>query len=261
VTKGKSDGPEMPDLGGLTEEMEEVIARARKAMAGLPPLEELAGLQEAMAGLARMGALTEKMRRSAEQHEELVADLAGEPDWRVEARIEVKRGTSSLMKVELTADFDLEIIVQAHDIVSGAEGQAQIATMLKGMGVDLQIVREQVACGRGMALIRELSLVEPRTAGAPREASEESHLTPEANIAINVSDERELCFEFAAALTMSIPRGDPDLEKAGLPDFAPTIDEVRVSLDSFEPGAPFQHSLTVSHKELQLEFKLAFRPL
>ncbi len=78
MAEGKSDEPEMPDLGGLAEEMEKAMARARKAVADLPPLEELAALQEAMAGLAQMGALTEKIRLVAEQHEELVPELAKE---------------------------------------------------------------------------------------------------------------------------------------------------------------------------------------
>ena len=78
MAEGKSDEPEMPDLGGLAEEMEKAMAQVRKAVADLPPLEELAAIQEAMAGLAQMGTLTEKIRLVAEQHEELVAELAKE---------------------------------------------------------------------------------------------------------------------------------------------------------------------------------------
>jgi hypothetical protein len=78
MAEGKSDELEMPDLGGLAEEMEKAMAQVRKAVADLPPLEELAAIQEAMAGLAQMGALTEKIRLVAEQHEELVAELAKE---------------------------------------------------------------------------------------------------------------------------------------------------------------------------------------
>lgn len=46
--------------------MEEALARARKATEEVPPLEELAGLQEAMTGLAEMGALLERMRLACE---------------------------------------------------------------------------------------------------------------------------------------------------------------------------------------------------
>jgi hypothetical protein len=254
MTKAKSDEPEMSDFGDLTEEMENAMAQARKATDELPPLEELAGIQEAMAGLARMGNVVEKMRLAAEKHEELIAELVGEPDWRVEAEIEVRKGASPLMKVGLTADFDLEIIVQAHEIASSDEGQTQIAAMLKGMGLDLEMVQEQVARGRGMALIRELNMLEPQIAEVSRKLSEELPLTPEANVALKISDERELCFEFAPALKMSVSRGD-------LPDFAPTIDEVRVDLHRFEAGKPFEHSVTVCQENLELEFKLAFQPL
>jgi hypothetical protein len=37
VGKGKSDEPEIPDLGGLAEKMEKAMGQARKAMADLPP--------------------------------------------------------------------------------------------------------------------------------------------------------------------------------------------------------------------------------
>jgi hypothetical protein len=224
MTKAKSDEPEMSDFGDLTEEMENAMAQARKATDELPPLEELAGIQEAMAGLARMGGVVEKMRLAAEEHEELIAELVGEPDWRVEAEIEVRKGASPLMKVGLTADFDLEIIVQAHEIASSDEGQTQIA---------------------------EVS----------RKLSEELPLTLETNVPLKVSDERELCFEFAPALKMSVPRGDSDRKETDLAGFAPTIDEVRVDLYGFEPGKPFEHSVTVSQENLELEFKQAFQPL
>ncbi len=54
------------------------MAWARKAAGDLPPLEELAAIQEAMAGLAQMGALTEKIRLAAERQQELMAELAKE---------------------------------------------------------------------------------------------------------------------------------------------------------------------------------------
>jgi hypothetical protein len=51
-----------PELGTVPEEMAEALARARRATEELPPLEELAALQEAMTGLAEMGALLEGIR-------------------------------------------------------------------------------------------------------------------------------------------------------------------------------------------------------
>jgi hypothetical protein len=57
----------------VPEELEEALARARRATEELPPLEELAALQEAMIGLAEMGALLDGMglgyRRAGECRE------------------------------------------------------------------------------------------------------------------------------------------------------------------------------------------------
>lgn len=55
-----SEGP--PEVEGMSQGMEKALGRARKATEELPPLEELAALQEAMTGLSEMGALLEKMR-------------------------------------------------------------------------------------------------------------------------------------------------------------------------------------------------------
>jgi len=261
MAKRESDRPAISDLDSLAEEMEKAMVQARKAMADLPPLEELAELQEAMAGLAGMGTVIEKLQLAAQQRDELLAELIGEPDWRVQAEIEVKKDKSSLMKVELAADFDLERIVEAHDMLSSEEAQAQISATLKEVGVDVAGRQEQMARGRGVALARELKVLGCHIGGVAPRASEELRLTPEANIPLKVSDERELCFEFAPLLTIRAPVGDPDWEEAELPNFAPTIDEVRESLDSFQSGKPFQRSLTVSQEELSLELKLAFRPI
>jgi len=111
----------MSELGDLAEELEKAIGRVRKAMADARPLEELAGLQEAMAGLAQMGALTEKMQLAAMEYEKAVAELAGEPNWLLEAEIEASQGPWSLMEVQLVADFNLERVTEGRQIVSGDE--------------------------------------------------------------------------------------------------------------------------------------------
>lgn len=261
VPKGNSDQPEIPDLGSLGEEMEKAMAQARKAMADLPPLDELGGLQAAMAGLAGMGTVIEMMRLAAQRRDELVAELAGEPNWQVGAEIDVKKGMSSLMKVELAADFDLETVMEVHDMLSGEEAQGQIAAALAEMGVDVERTQVQVGCGWGIALLRQLNLLEYHFVGAPANPFQQLRLTPEASMLLKVSAERELCFEFASALTIKVPIGDRDWEKAELPKFTSMIDEVRVALDDFRAGKPFQRELTVSQGEFVVELKLAFRPL
>jgi hypothetical protein len=62
-----------PELGTVPEELSSALARARRATEELPPLEELAALQEAMIGLAEMGSLLDGMglqyRRTGEGRE------------------------------------------------------------------------------------------------------------------------------------------------------------------------------------------------
>jgi hypothetical protein len=58
-----------PELEGVPEEMAEALARARRATEELPPLEELVALQEAMTGLAEMGALLDGIRLACERRE------------------------------------------------------------------------------------------------------------------------------------------------------------------------------------------------
>lgn len=70
VTKNESPRPEVPDLENLPEEVQKAMARARKATEELPPLEELAALQEAMFGLAEMSAVVGRLRLSFEQEKQ-----------------------------------------------------------------------------------------------------------------------------------------------------------------------------------------------
>jgi hypothetical protein len=68
VVSSEDTRPEgFPELGSIPEEMEEALARISRATEELPPLEELAALQEAMTGLAEMGALLEGMRLGCER--------------------------------------------------------------------------------------------------------------------------------------------------------------------------------------------------
>jgi len=57
---------EAPELAHLSEELEEALARLHGATEELPPLDELAAMQEAMAGLAQVGAVVQSLRRARE---------------------------------------------------------------------------------------------------------------------------------------------------------------------------------------------------
>jgi hypothetical protein len=70
VTKNESPRGEVPDLEDLPQDVQQALARARKATEESPPLEELADLQEAMLGLAEMSAVVGRMRLASEQGRE-----------------------------------------------------------------------------------------------------------------------------------------------------------------------------------------------
>jgi len=57
---------EAPELAHLSEELEEALARLHGATEELPPLDELVAMQEAMAGLAQVGAVVQSLRRPRE---------------------------------------------------------------------------------------------------------------------------------------------------------------------------------------------------
>lgn len=57
---------EAPELAHLSEELEEALARVHGATEELPPLDELAAVLEAMAGLAQMGAVVQSLRKACE---------------------------------------------------------------------------------------------------------------------------------------------------------------------------------------------------
>ena len=68
------------DFERLPEDLEEALTQARRATEDLPPLEELAALQEAMAGLAQMGAVMGRMRAASQRDEESVENSGEDPD-------------------------------------------------------------------------------------------------------------------------------------------------------------------------------------
>ncbi len=70
MTNNESTTAEPPDLENLPEDVQQAMARARRATEELPPLEELAALQEAMLGLAEMSALVGRLREGPGGEEE-----------------------------------------------------------------------------------------------------------------------------------------------------------------------------------------------
>ena len=71
---------EHPQIDQVSEELEDAVARLRGATEELPPLDELAALQEAMAGLAQMGAVLQSLRRTSRESTEAEEEPADEHD-------------------------------------------------------------------------------------------------------------------------------------------------------------------------------------
>ena len=80
MTNDELEEEQPPVLERLPEDLEDALTWARRATEELPPLEELAALQEAMAGLAQMGALMGRMRAASQGDEESVENPGEDPD-------------------------------------------------------------------------------------------------------------------------------------------------------------------------------------
>jgi hypothetical protein len=70
VTKDESLRYKVPELEDLPEDVQQALARVRQATEELPPLEELAVLQETMLGLAEVSAMVGRMRLASRQERE-----------------------------------------------------------------------------------------------------------------------------------------------------------------------------------------------
>ncbi len=75
-----SPAAEDPEFEDVSSELEEALDRLRGATEELPPLDELAALQEGMAGLAQMGAVLQSLRRTSREDAEAEEKPADEHD-------------------------------------------------------------------------------------------------------------------------------------------------------------------------------------
>ena len=78
-TDGKLEG-ENAAIEDVSEDLENALDRLRGATEELPPLDELAALQEAMAGLAQMGVVLQRLRRTSGEETEAEERPEGELD-------------------------------------------------------------------------------------------------------------------------------------------------------------------------------------
>jgi len=193
--------------------------------------------------------MNEAMEAFGEQHEENVASLAGDPDWTVNADIQVGK----VLHAIVTAEFDLAKIVQAQkstqggdfaEAVKGAAGDVDDATMAQ--------IMEQLGQGRSIAVVKKIDVKECSIAGAPGDAASKVKLSPEANIPLAVKDEK-LALEFAPMLTIK-----NDWENADIPTFEPMADEIAVPLESFDAEKAFSKKCSVSGQDPVVIVELSF---
>jgi hypothetical protein len=257
-----NDEFDMPDMDGLTRQMEEALNDAKEAMADLPAeMGEMGSLVGALAGLT--GGLPEQMAELSgalggfeEQHQANVQAMAGEADWSLVARIEV----GEKLEVVVKAGFDLEQVIAARESTQGAEFESVVAGVLgesageMDEGMMNQVIG-QLKKGRSMAVVNGVEVVACRIAGAPRNAVETLQLSPEGHIPL-VMDKDGLGFEFAPLLTIR-----NRWERAQIPTFVPMGEEVVVPLDHFERREAFRMEFEPQEQEEEMRVALSFEPL
>jgi len=259
----KLDGFEMPDMEDMARQMEEAMQAAQEAMDDLPG--QMAQMQDVMGDLSSMmGDLPDQMQELSgamegfgEQHQQNAAALIGEPDWGV--RMDIRVG--SVLRVQVIAAFDLQKVIQTWqsthdggfgDMLSGLVAGVAGEDMDEGT---LEQVVGQLQKGRGMAAVKKIDVLECHIAGAPANATTELQLSPEANIPLELNEDR-LCFELAPLLTIR-----NQWEHAAVPAFEPMAAGLRVPLRDFEGERPFRKQFSVSTEAHDLVIDMEFASL
>ena len=252
---------DMPDMDELTRQMQDAMNEAQEAMDALPgqmaEMEDVMGsLSALMGGIpAQMEELSSAMAGLGEKHEENVASLAGEPDWSVEASIQV----GEKLHVVVRAAFDLEKVKQAWSSTQGAEFESVVkGTVTEAVGGTEPGLMDQIVGqlrkGRSIAIVKDVEVIACRFQGAPGDAARQLQLSPEGNIPL-VMDEGGVGFELAPLLTIK-----NRWERANIPTFSPMGEEILVPLDHFERGEPFQLTFEPEGQEDEMTVTLSFQP-
>lgn len=131
---------EMPDMSELAKQMEDAMAEAQRAMEELPMqldgmenvLDSLTALMEGMP--TQMQELGAAMANLEGQQEVSVESLAGDPDWLVEARIQVGQKLDLIVR----GRFDLGGIKEAWSSTQGEGFEALVAGVIEEEGVEIE---------------------------------------------------------------------------------------------------------------------------
>jgi hypothetical protein len=255
------DALEMPDMSELAEQMEDAMAEAQRAMEELPM--QLEGMEEVLGSLsALMGGMPTQMEElgaavaDVEGEQEVrVESLAGDPDWLVEARIQVGEKLDLIVR----GRFDLGSIKEAWSSTQGESFEALVAGVIEEEGVEIeegqmdQIVG-QLKRGRSIAVVEEVKVLACRIQGAPGDARETLQLSPEGNIPLAMGEEG-IGFEFAPLLTIR-----NRWERADIPTFSPMGEEIIVPLEQFD-SKEFEMQFEPQSQEDPVVVKLSFQAL
>ena len=253
---------ELPDMDELTRQMEEAMAEAQEAMQDLPTqMGELEGvigsLSALMGGMpAQMEELSSAMAVFGEQHEANVESMVGEPDWSVEASIQV----AEKLHIVVNAAFDLKKIKEAWTSTQGAEFESLVEGVVADTEGEVEAglmdqIMGQLKKGRNIAVVENIEVLACRIQGAPGNATEKLQLSPEGNIPL-MMDENGLGFEFAPLLTIR-----NKWENANIPTFSPMGKEIVVQLEHFESKEAFKLQFEPAGQEDKMTVKLSFQPL
>ncbi len=257
-----NDEFDMPDMDELAHQMEEAMDEAKKAMAGLPgqmaEMENVIGsLSSLMGGLpAQMEELGTAMAGFEEQHEANVESMAGEPNWSMEASVEVGKK----LHVIIRAEFDLGQVIEAWRSTQRADFDSVVSGVVTEAAgeVDdgvLDQIMGQLKKGRSLAVVEGIEVVSCRIQGAPGDAVETLQLSPEGNIPL-VLNKGGLGFEFAPVLTIR-----NRWERADIPTFVPMGEEIVVPVSRFEGGEGFRMEFAPGGQEEPMRVVLRFEPL
>ena len=254
------DSFDIPDMDALSRMMGDAMAETERAMEDIPAqvVDVMGDLSDLMGGLPdELQELSAAVSGFGDLHAANMSAAVGEPDWSLQADIRVGKA----LHVAVTAEFDLQMVVDAWESVQGGELESLVSGLMQGEAGDglepgmMGQVMDQLKQGRTMAAVRSVEVLKCRFAGAPGNAAETLQLSPEAGIGLALND-GGLAFEFAPMLT--IRNG---WENADIPTFAPTVEDVVVDLSRFEGREAFSLNFVPGDQEYDLSIELGFAPI
>ena len=255
------DSFEMPDMDDLMRQMEDAMEDVEDAMENIPQMDEIQNIMGSLSSL--IDGLPEDMKDMSgalagfgEQHEANMQNLAGEPDWEMQAKIHV----GEKLQLAVQAALDVDNVIQAYESTQGGGFEALVGSVAADTGEDFDDetmgqIMGQLKKGRSVALIKNIEVLSCRIQGAPGNAAQELQLSPQANIPLTM-DENGLGFELAPMLTIR-----NQWEHANLPTFTPMAAEIIVPIKKFNAGQAFKIKFEPTSQNDPMLVELSFKPI